>query len=127
MNELVLGAIFLVIGFGIGYIYREITLIRYVAKMTMEMSDREKARPREQTDQLEISDIKKLKHEVINNVNYFYCEESGTFMGQGESFDQAAVQCSKTLGNHVIGIFSSAEDKQNYCFVDGKCCEYVDD
>jgi hypothetical protein len=116
-----------IIGFVVGYIYREITLIRQIAEHAIKIAGLENAKSEGQSDQLEISDIKKLTYEVIDNVNYFYCEESGNFVGQGSSFEQAATQCSKTLGINVMGVFSSADDKKNYCFVDGKCCEYVTD
>jgi hypothetical protein len=60
-----------------------------------------------------------LKHEIINQCHYFYHETDNTFVCQGSTLEDAALRFNETIKDFV-GCFVHANDKQVYCFVDGR-------
>lgn len=60
-----------------------------------------------------------LKHEIINQCHYFYHETDNTFVCQGSTLEDAALRFNETIKDFV-GCFVHANDKQIYCFVDGR-------
>lgn len=115
-----------VIIFFCGYQYRNITLLRDVKKVTLALNEKLADNSCEDP-QVVVKDVKSLKHEIHDSTHYFFLEDTNTFVGQGQSLQDAAKHYTKLVGRDVLGCFLHSESKVKYCFVNDECMEYVDE
>lgn len=118
MSEYIIYIFVAIVGFVVGYIYREGLFIRDAIKVAENF--------RKVSFEEAASHVNSLKHEIINSIHYFYRHSDNTFVCQGETLDQAATAFCKTLGSDQYAIFQSIEDQKFYMFTNNKCLEYSD-
>lgn len=107
--------------FGAGYVYRELELLKEL--------DLFKAALKNQLDGVNnglkdagVSTVKKITHEIVGSVNYFY-DEDGAFTGQGTTLEDAAVHFTLLQGPGNLGIFKHTSTGKDYYFVNNTCME----
>jgi hypothetical protein len=61
-----------------------------------------------------------LKHEIVDGLHLFYCNDTNMFVGQGVDLADAAGNFKKSHGSKLGVFYHKAEDKP-YCFDNGKC------
>lgn len=120
---------FVLLGIAIGYIYREIVFLKEIVNLVNKLNRKVQEEIHLSTNdkKVAVKQVKKLKHEIINDVNYFFLDENNTFIGQGRTLPEAALQCYVSLGNDVMGFFVHADSEQKFCFVNKECLELVDE
>lgn len=119
----ILQILVVVVAFWVGYIYREFKFIKELIEINSKMRI-ELLKQENQVKSLGLRDITKLKHEVIDNINYFFEELSNTFVAQGATLEEAAKHYTSVNGADICGWFTHAESNRRYCFVNNKCMEF---
>jgi len=119
-----------VIAFVAGYVYRDFLLIKEMTEIATSLNQNvdqklKKIVPDDQA--LNIKDINSLKHEIINGVHYFFLESDDTFVCQGISLHEAAINYTLKNGSDIIGHFQHPELEKRYCFVNKQCLEFVNE
>lgn len=77
--------------------------------------------------EMPVSSVVKLKHEVVNDVHYFFTAEGDKFVAQGKTLEEAALHYTKESGADSVGFFKHVTQQKMFCFVDNKCMDYVDE
>lgn len=75
-------------------------------------------------DNLSIKEMHKLKHEVVNDIHYFYLEENNGFVCQGNTLAEAAQNYTLSKGKDTLGWFVHVETNSILCFNDNQCMEF---
>lgn len=125
-----IGQLVPVIAFGAGYIYRDFLLFKEMKEVANNMNQNldQKLKKTTSDDQtLNIKNVNSLKHEIINGVHYFFLESDNTFVCQGITLHEAAINYTLTNGVDILGHFQHPELKKRYCFVNNQCLEFVND
>lgn len=102
--------------FAAGYFVCYISILRSIGRRLLE----EQHRLQTTKQPTIINNMVKLKHEVVDGINYFYEEDTDNFVVQGTTLDDAAKNYTLTEGADSLGIFYSKQDKKSYCFYKGK-------
>jgi hypothetical protein len=126
----IIGNLIPVIAFGAGYIYRDFLLIKEMKEIANSLNQNveQKLKKIVSDDQtLNIKDINSLKHEIISGVHYFFLESDDTFVCQGISLNEAAINYTLKNGSDILGHFQHPELKKSYCFVNKQCMEFVNE
>lgn len=130
MLDFILQFIAPIIFFAFGYIYREIILVKDMLRITKNLDKKivqEIKRNMVKEGDVTIKKIKKLKHEIIDGIHYFYAEKDNSFACQGITLDVAAENYSVVNGKDTLGYFQHPELQKEYCFINGQCVEVVDE
>jgi hypothetical protein len=130
MFELIIGIMCPIAVFIAGYIYRDILLFRDLmdqAKHIDKLLTEEIKKKLPNSESIIVRDIRKLKHEMINGIHYFFLEKDDAFACQGKTLTEAAANYALTNGNDILGVFNHLELKKNYCFVESQCLEFTDE
>lgn len=123
--------------FILGYIYREFILFRDLMKISNNIKNNPKLSDmlvhREidessavDTDNAPIQ-LQKLKHEVVNDIHYFYLEENNGFICQGKTLSEAAKNYASIKGNNAMGWFLDTQSNKIFYFSNNECVEHQPD
>lgn len=102
--------------FAAGYLVCYISILRSIGRRLLEQRHAEEIKKNMKV----INHTVKLKHEVIDGVNYFYEDSTDNFIAQGTTLDDAAKNYTMSAGPDSLGVFYSKQDKKAYCFYNGK-------
>lgn len=116
----IIGAFFL------GYMYREFILIKDLMKVSKNLQEKVIQR-KEAEESMNIKQMHKLKHEVVNDIHYFYLEETNNFVCQGETLEDAAKHYTLSQGKDTLGWFFHQQTNTILCFNDDQCMEFKPD
>lgn len=130
MFETIIFIIGPIVAFFAGYIYRETLLLKDLVnvsnKLNQEISKEIKKSVPNNSD-LVVKDIKHLKHEIIDDIHYFFVEKDNTFACQGKTLTEAAINYTFAQGKDILGHFTHFDQNKNYCFVNNQCLEFINE
>lgn len=130
MLDFLLFIIFPIVCFMAGYVYRETLLFRDMMRVAKNL-DRQLAEEIKKNipdnPNITVKKIRKLKHEIINDVHYFFTEKDDTFICQGSTLEIAAENYCATQGKDSLGYFKHPELDREYCFVNCQCVEVANE
>lgn len=118
------------IAFYSGYLYRDIQLIKDMQDVAKNLDETLSNKIKETAPNhpnVTVRDIKKLKHEIHNEVHYFFIEKDDQFICQGQSLVEAAKNYTKAVGRDNLGVFKHLEQNKEYCFVNSECLEFINE
>ena len=114
------------LSFFAGYIYRDFQLFKQLTAANHKLED-ELKKTNQQLLDIGVKNIYKLKHEILNDVHYFYTEKDNAFVAQGQTLGDAAKNYTVTQGRDILGWFKHNELDKKYCFVNNECMEFLDE
>lgn len=130
LTDLLLCVSLSVIAFVAGYVYRSVILMKDLVRVSKELDNKltDKIKSlNHSSDTVTVRDIKKLKHEIINDVHYFFVENDNQFVCQGTTLGEAAKNYTMAAGIDTLGVFNHLEQNKEYCFVNNECLEFINE
>jgi hypothetical protein len=133
-----------ILGFVVGIVYRDFAIYKRAVHLMKMLQRGKQVSAKEALEHLcgakfeitlmnkndpsmAVSKITKLKHEVVNDVHYFFTVDDDKFVAQGFTLEEAAIHYSKESGKESVGFFVHATQQKMLCFVDNKCMDYIDE
>lgn len=126
----ILAALFPIVAFFAGYIYRDFLLVKDLTRVSKQLDETLSNKIKETAPNhpnVTVRDIKKLKHEIHNDVHYFFVEKDDQFICQGPTLIEAAKNYTSAAGKDNLGVFKHLEQNKEYCFVNNECLEFINE
>lgn len=118
MDNSILYTILLILG--IWYFNRQINKLQKMIYIANKLH--EQAVMASEGDSLGIKEYRRLNHEIINGIHYFYLADCNMFVAQGTTLEDAAKHFTYNQGNDRLGYWKHVDDK-SYCFINNTCME----
>ena len=113
--------ILLIIGGIAGYVYREIILFKDLVKITKHLN-KKLHEEHVMENKISIREIKNLKHEIVNEIHYFYSADA-KFVCQGSTLENAAKNFTMICGKDNSGCFTHFQLNKKMYFINDECVE----